>query len=161
MATKQPKWELIENIGDATPLDYGGYFIYRDKTGVYPEEGELLVPDEERPDRYTIYRILLDPLKMVDGYLVPAIYKSDWPHPLESYDEWFHKDLESVASFVGSTKEALEEAFTSDNPIERAEAYRAVADHSGWENFDSDPLHLTRKEVQERYKDELREKRSR
>ena len=149
--TQQPVWTFIDNLGDANPIDYGGYFIFKDETGVYPEEAELLVPLEEN-DTYEIYRIVLDPLKMLKGYLVPAKYKKSWPHPLPQYDEWFHKDLEAVAGFVGSNKEDLEAAFTSSDPLVRAEAYRAIGDYHGWDNLDSDPLtNLSRAEVEKRY----------
>lgn len=156
MATKQPEWEIIANLGDRSPFDYGGYFIYRDKTGVYPEEAELLIPEEDEKT-YTIYRFVLDPLKMVNGYLVAKKYDRTWPHPLERYDEWFHKDLDGVASFIGSTKKELEEAFTSDEPLERALAYQAIGDYFGWDNLDSYPLQMTRREVENRYKDDLRQ----
>lgn len=158
MPTKQPEWKLIANLGDASPLDYGGYFVYRDETGVYAEKAELLLLDDEGDEdsKYTIYRILLDPLKMVNGYLIPLEYDSSWPHPVEKYDEWFHKDLDSVASFAGSTKEDMEAALTSDDTLVRAEAYRAIGDYHGWNNLDDYPLTgLTRSEVEERYKDEL------
>ena len=156
--TRQPEWKFIANLGDASPLDYGGYFVYRDKTGVYEEEAELLIVDNEEDENstYTIYRVMLERSKLVDGYLVPFKYDRSWPHPLERYDEWFHKDLEDVASNIGATKEELERAFASANPLERAHAYRAVGDYHGWDNLDSYPLTgLTRKDVEERYREEL------
>ena len=43
----QPKWKLLANLGDANPIDYCGYFVYRDETGVYRDEAEKLIsPDE-------------------------------------------------------------------------------------------------------------------
>lgn len=156
MATKQPQWEMIANLGDMTPLDHGGYFIYRDKTGVYPEEAELLLIEDEG-GTYSVARFVLDRLKLVDGYLVPFAYDATWPHPLERYDEWFHKDLEGVASFVGSTKEEMEAMFTSGDPLQRAEAYRAVGEYHGLENLDPDPLTgMTRAEAKKRYAKDLR-----
>jgi len=157
MPTKQPKWKLIANIGDTHPLDYGGYFIYRDETGVYPEEAELLLEPAEGENDYTIYRFILDRLKLKDGYLVPLDYDSSWRHPVERYDAWFHRDLGSIASFVGTTKEDLEAAFTSKDPLVRAEAYRAIGDYHGWDNLDSYPLtNLSRSEVEKRYRDDLK-----
>jgi hypothetical protein len=159
MATKQPSWKLIANLGDASPLDYGGYFVYRDETGVYPEEAEILLLDDEGDEdsKYTVYRVVLDPLKLVDGYLVPLKYDPSWPHPVEQYDEWFHKDLAGVASSIGTTKEDLEAAFTSPDPLVRANAYRTIGEYHGWENLDSDPLTgLKRSEVKKRYRDELK-----
>jgi hypothetical protein len=150
----QPEWEFVANLGDVNPFDYGGYFVHRDKTGVYPEEAELLVVDDEESETstYTVYGVVLDRLKMVDGYLVPFKYDSSWPHPVERYDEWFHEKLGDVADSIGTTKEELEEAFTSADPIIRADAYRVIGDYHGWENLDHDPLtSLSRAEVEERY----------
>lgn len=159
--TRQPEWEFIANLGDASPLDYGGYFIYRDKTGVYEEEAELLIVDNEEDENttYTSYRIVLERGKLVDDYLVPFRYNPSWKYPVGRYDEWFHAGLEDVADSIGATKEELEQAFTSANPLERARAYRVVGDYHGWENLDSYPLtELTRKDVEERYRGELERK---
>lgn len=160
MATRQPKWEMIANLGDVSPLDYGGYFVYRDTTGVYPAEAELLVVDDEGDEdsTYTAYRVVLDRLKLVDGYLVPLAYDPSWSHPLERYDEWFHKELEAVASSIGSTKESLEALFTSDELAARALAYRAVGEYHGWDNFDDSPMTgMTRAEAKKRYGTDLKQ----
>ena len=42
--TNQPSWKVIANLGDATPLEYGGAFLLVDETGVYCPE--LIVWDE-------------------------------------------------------------------------------------------------------------------
>lgn len=133
---KQPVWQLIANLGDNSPFDYGGYFVYKDETGVYPEEAEFLVVDNEDDEdsTYTIYRILLD--------VAP--------------DEWFLEDLESIADHVGSTKEELVKALSSRDPLDRAYAYKAVAEYHGWDEFDSYPLTgVTRQEVEARYSEDL------
>jgi hypothetical protein len=44
METNQPSWKCICNLGDATPLEYGGAFLMIDETGVY--DPELVVWDE-------------------------------------------------------------------------------------------------------------------
>jgi hypothetical protein len=162
-ATVQPTWELLANLGDVNPLDHGGYFVYRDTTGSYPEEAEYLeVPDDDTdPEsdgaRWTVYRFGLDkcmakPVRADNAvYLVPASYRQDWPHPLASYDEWFHKDLARVASFIGSSLEELRADFCKDDPIARAWAYRAIGEYYGFVNLDSYPLSLTRDEAAARY----------
>jgi hypothetical protein len=149
----QPTWKLIANLGDVNPIEYGGYFVYRDETGTYTEEAELLLepPEDATEERWTVYRVPLDRCKLIRGYLVSAKYKADWPHPLPSYDEWFHKDLEGVADSMDWDIDELREAFCSADPLKRAEAYRAVGDYHGWENLDSYPLTLTREEVETRY----------
>lgn len=150
----QPIWEFIQYLGDEDPLEHGGYFVYRDKTGAYAEEVQRLTPMIDRS--FLIYRTPIERLKLVDGYLVPLRYRPDWPHPLERYDEWFHEKLGEVAHSIGATKEALAKDFTSPDPIRRAWAYQAVGDHFGWENFDSDPLRMTRAEVKKRFRKELK-----
>lgn len=153
----QPLWKLIANLGDASPFEYGGYFVFVDETAVYQEEAELLIVENEEVEdeedlTYTIYRIMLDRLKQVDGYLVPFKYDPSWPHPVGEYDEWFHRDLDEVASFISSTKEEMETWFTSADPLVRADAYRAIGDYHGWENLDSDPLtEVSRRQAERRY----------
>jgi hypothetical protein len=36
--TNQPVWKCIANLGDTTPLEYGGAFLLVDETGVYDPE---------------------------------------------------------------------------------------------------------------------------
>jgi hypothetical protein len=161
MPTQQPVWQFLANLGDLTPLDYGGYFVFRDTTGVYPEEAEYLEVPDEGASHWTVYRVVLDRCQaLLDEetrilYLVPSSYEESWSHPLQSYDEWFHKDLASVASSCGSTAAALRDGFCSADPIARAQAYRSVAEYHGWDNFNAYPLHLTAEEVQVRYQDLL------
>lgn len=38
----QPEWKFIANLGDVNPIDYGGFFVYVDQTGVYDPEVEVL-----------------------------------------------------------------------------------------------------------------------
>ena len=167
-ATKQPSWKFIGNLGDASPLDGGGYFIYKDRTGVYPEEAELLVVDEES-EKYTIYRFPLERLKLVDDHLVPLQYEAWWgtpgrrgvldwtPDPSKNYSEWFEDSIPEMARFVGMPERGLKTAFTAAGPLERAEAYRVVGEYHGWENLDSYPFtDLSRAEVKKRYRSELK-----
>ena len=160
--TQQPKWKLIDNQGDANPLDYGGYFIYEDETGVYEAEAELLVPEDEGErdgdqDTLMVYRFILDRCTFIDGILSDNKY-----HPFKP--AWFAKPeseraerpqdttyLKNVADYCGESVESLIKHLCSEKPVDRAVAYRAIADYHGWENFDSYPLELTRAEAEERY----------
>ena len=153
--SRQPNWKLIANLGDVNPIDHGGYFVYQDTTGVYTEEAEKVFVYE---DSWQVYRFHLDRLKMVQGYLVPLRYSPDWPEPLFRYDEWFHKDLASVALHTGQSVQALRTDFCSENALDRARAYEAIGDYHGYENLDGYPLTFTnRKEIEARYKKEVSE----
>ena len=160
--TNQPIRKLVQNLGDVNPIEYGGFFVYEDTTGVYPEEAEKLIPfEDEEKEKWEVRRFVLDRLKTVEQfgerYLVPFEYAEDWPHSVSRYDEWFHKDLSSVASFIGQTTEDLEQSFCSDNPLIRAYAYSAIGEYFGFDNVDSYPLIFTdRAEIESRYQEKNR-----
>lgn len=162
--TKQPVWKLIAQLGDANPIEYGGYFVYVDETGIYPPEGEkLFAPPEDAQEgsaayRWEVRRFILENLKQVkhgeeeSALLISARYDETWPHPIESYDEWFSKDLESIGGYLGGMDaQYVRDLFCSDNPIDRARAWEALGDYHGYDNLDSYPLRLTEAEVNARY----------
>ena len=160
METKQPKWKLIAQLGDVNPIDYGGYFIYEDETGVYPPEGEKLLIIDEDSDNSTweIRRFQLDKCKLIDGtYLVSADLAGhpNLPYDVSKYDEWFHKDLSRVAVYFGQSVEFLRDAFCSNDIVERARAYEVIGEYHGFDNLDSYPLtYSTREEVEQRYSED-------
>lgn len=137
--TNQPKWKAIAQIGDASPLEYGGIWVLVDETGVYPPELEILeVPDdEESKEPRVVYRVVMEPHTYVDGVL------SDNPsHP--SHPVWYADDLKAICLCVDWKVKEIIECFCSSDPLERARAYRAVADYCGWHQFDQYPLNLTK-----------------
>lgn len=140
--TNQPKWKLIAQLGDVNPLDYGGYFIYKDETGVYTEEGEILVPPENEGGNYMVYRFILDKCTHIDGIL-----SDNESHPEVSV-LW---DIDKIASFVGQPRNLLIDSLCSNDVIARAMAYRDIGEYNGFENLDSYPLTLSRAEVDKRY----------
>lgn len=154
----QPVWKFVANLGDASPIDYGGLFLYRDDTGVYPAELERLEPptDGDNAESWEVRRVCLDKLQLFRKddtlYLVSANYDETWPHPVSSYVEWFTDSLDSVASTMGTTRLELEAALCSSDDAERAWAYQCIYDYHGWDNGDSYPLKLNRTEVVARYK---------
>ena len=158
--TNQPVWKLIANLGDVNPLDYGGLFVYVDETGVYPPEMERVEPLDDtsavESTAWETHRAVLENLKTVevDGrtLIIPARYDATWPHPIESYDEWFNRDLGQVAESIGADVTELRAFLCSDTPTTRAVAWRAIADYHGWENLDSYPNRYTdRAELERRY----------
>lgn len=165
--TAQPDWKFIVNLGDASPIDHGGYFLYHDTTNVYGFEAEVLQepPEDAKKKRWTVYRVCLDQYKMVKKededtgssteYMVPVSHDETWIHAIHQYAPWFQAGIHAVASCFSTTGGELLKAFCSDDGKERAWAYRCVAEFHGWENFDSDPLILKRSEVEKRYKEIL------
>lgn len=154
--TNQPEWKLVANLGDVNPIDYGGYFIYEDTTGVYPPEAEVLLePNDDEEEKWIVYRFSLDRCKkfVLDDlvYLIPYEWDSSWRYSAHVYDEWFNNSIEDIANFVGYDVDDLRYLFCSESIIDRALAYRAVGDYWGYDNLDSYPLFLNRKEVEERY----------
>jgi hypothetical protein len=164
MTMAQPSWEFVSNLGDATPIDHGGLFLYRDASegspyGFEMERLERSSDSEDEEDEkatWIIHRVCLDRQKLVrhgptNVYLVPYNYQPDWPHAISSYPEWYVDKLDDVSHCIGSSRIELEQALCSEDGALRAWAYEAIASYSGWENFDSEPLTLTRDEVEERY----------
>lgn len=150
--TQQPERELLANLGDASDLDSGGYFVYRDKTKVYGPEAEFLTDTNNGDGYHYLYRFTLDRQKIIEDTLVPFNYKPDWPHPLQDYSAWFTDSLAAIADYVGLTLAELTIQLCSENPLELAEAYRAIGDYHGFHNLDADPARLTETEAREHYK---------
>lgn len=153
--TNQPKWKQVGTVGDICFVQHDGGPVFIDETGVYPPELEYVqnMPHEDGNEDAYVYRIVLDPLKLSPkGKLIPARYDESWPYPVEDYTEWFDDNVNSVAEFVGVSREEFIQAITSDDPMTRAHAYEALAQYHGWENFDSYPLHFRNEaELEARY----------
>jgi len=158
----QPKWKFVANLGDANPLDHGGYFIFVDETGVYPPQAEYLEVDEDARgrSRYTVYRFNLEPCTYINNVLSDNKFhpdKSAWFATRESrraerpQDTTYLSNLDSITD--GNREEDLIASFCSDDPLERAQAWRVVGLYHGFDNLDSYPLHLNGREAARRYKD--------
>lgn len=159
----QPIWELIGQLGDAHPIDHGGYFVIRDTTGVYPEEAELLLPPaDDDPLKeygtYHVYRFILDRCTYIDGILSDNKY-----HP--AHPAWWAKPesgkkerpqdttyLSNICATMDIEESELIRMFCSEDALERAQAYRAVGECHGFDNLDNYPLELRRWEVKKRYR---------
>lgn len=147
MKTRQPKWEIIANLGDVS-LEYGGYFIYKDKTGVYPEVAEMFYVPAWHEDDWVIYRFTLEKCTFQNGILSDNKFHPEHP-------AWFADEMDVMASSHGLTNGQLIEWFCSDDPLQRAEAYRVVGEYHGFENLDSYPFVKSRKGVEKRYQKDL------
>lgn len=111
----QPEWKFVDNLGDANPIEHGGFFVYVDTTEVYDPEAEVLQFDEhyeksadddfdhvegfdedfdEQNDnfgKWTVYRFSLVKCTLVNGVL------SDNKHHPESDVWWHNRDPEHKA----------------------------------------------------------------
>lgn len=142
----QPKWKVIGQIGDASPLDCGGFWILQDETGNYPEEAEVLFLDNDDDENttYTVYRFILDKCTYTNGILSDNEFHPDHP-------AWFADKIDSVADYADWRPEALIEAICSDDALLRAQAYQDLAGYFGYHEFDNYPLTLTTREAKQRY----------
>ena len=154
--TEQPVWKYVANLGDATPKDHGGKFLFQDETGTYPPELDVLVePSFDNPRVWLRYRFVLEPLRYLqqndkgewvsvssdlDGVLNDNPYH---PH----MKVWFADNIKSIADSAGTTKSELIDQLTSDDIMERAWAYITVSDHYGYDEFDSYPIEMTELDV--------------
>lgn len=162
MSTKQPKWKLLANLGDSHPIDYGGYFVYVDETGVYAPEAELLISPDSDDGAWEVYRWSLDRCTYQNGILSDNKFHPDkaaWFAKPESKRAERPQDttyLSNVAECNDITEAELIEAFCSEDPLKLAFAYREVGEYHGFNNFDSYPLTFnSRAEVESRYSEEL------
>jgi hypothetical protein len=150
METNQPSWTCVANLGDNTPLEYGGAFLLVDETGVY--DPELAVWDEPtEDDRYEVYRFSVERLYKVEHedrlYYVHKGIRDGFeagtlPYPIDRYEEWFQDDLDDI-----DAPGALLCMLLDEDPRANAAAYLSIAGHFGMENFDSDPLHMGKREL--------------
>ncbi len=163
----QPIWKRIANLGDVNPLDYGGFFVLVDETGVYPPEVEVLDVDDNAFDhnnedkgKWTVYRFILEPCTFINGILSDNKFHPDHPAwfatPENERAEGRNSTtwLKNLIEFCGNDDdgEELIRRFCSDDPLERADAWRVVGDYHGYHELDHYPLEFTsRIEVEKRY----------
>lgn len=124
--------QILGNLGDANPLDYGGYIVYRvydPKNDTHWITGEYW--DEPIDDTYQIYQWNIEK---------DVIRELDW------VDDW-----EKIATSVGMPVEVLMTMARSEDILKRAQVYEEVGRFYGLENLDSYPNRLNRKEMEKRW----------
>ena len=159
METKQPIWKKLQSVGDINPLDYSGGFIYVDETGVYDPEIEWVNANGSEKGIWFVYRWPLERFETLRvgerTALIPYGFgeRTDLPFPVDSYEEWFSKDIPFIANYVGTSEEAQQRMLCSEDPVTRALGYLNMADYFGYNEFDGYPLVFTdREELEKRYK---------
>lgn len=146
--TAQPRWTMIKNLGDRSPIEYGGFFIYRDMTGQYEAEAEILDPIEENDKiaRWEIRRFTLDRCTWIDGILSDNQFHPEMPawfatpeseRASRPQDTTYLADVARAAGIEDETE--LRDQLCSEIPVVRAVAYREIGNYHGWDNFDAYP----------------------
>jgi hypothetical protein len=148
MATQQPEWELVGTIGDRNPVEYGGGYVFRDKTGVYAPELEYVQPIEcdDGSAGVFAYRVVLEKHNHYLGILSDNPY-----HPELSV--WYADKLDGVCKTCDGDRDEMIGNLCGDDPVARAWAYETLADYFGWDEFDHYPLTLTADEAEKRYEE--------
>lgn len=142
-AAGQPLWQYIGNYGDVSYLDHGGMFLFKDLTGRYAPELEILEePVMERG--YKAYRICLDKCYYTAGVLSDNKFH-------KNLEAWFSEGLMDNRNMTSEEKEGFIKQMTSKKPKERVLGYITVIDYYGAYEFDQYPNKYTRDEAEERY----------
>lgn len=146
--TNQPIWRAIANLGDTDPLNYGGAFVLIDTREL--EEGEnhytpelhiFEEPTGEPLEWYERHVVLLDRCTYINNTLSDNKY-----HP--GHPAWWASnpgDLIGIAAAMDISITELIAQFCSEDPIERAIAYKMVYDY--WGPQDGYPDTFTEEEV--------------
>ena len=137
----QPKWKLIAQLGDASPVEHGGYWVFEDTTGVYAPEAELFEPNDETGGG-DVYRFSLDKCTYIDGVLSDNKFHPD-------VAVWYADDIPSIEA--SCDHEHLIADLCSESTVIRAWAYRSLVGYHGPYEFDQYPLTLTKRESKRRY----------
>jgi len=95
MKTQQPVCKFLANLGDANPIEHGGFAVFVDETGVYAPECELLETPEETGRRdWSVRRIICERCTFINGVLSDNKF-----HPAKP--AWFADKLGAMASTYG------------------------------------------------------------
>lgn len=125
---RQQEPRVVGHVGDVNWPQYNGGPILKAADGSYSLE-YIVPPEESEYRRYEVYRMDLDK---------------------EPLPDWI--DATDVARAVGMSATVLRKLWNHRDPQARAEARMLVASYHGWDNLDSYPLRLTKREVQARYR---------
>ena len=160
MTTKQPVWKFIANLGDASPMAHGGFFVYEDATAVYSPECVLLEPKNDEDDIrdpgmfWTVRRFSADKCAFINGVLSDNRF-----HP--ELAAWFADKIGALADTYGQTAESVTALLCSADTLDRAQGWRMIGEYFGWDNLDSYPQTLKRADIYRRYRKECYRRKTR
>ncbi len=135
--------KLITNLGDADPIEHGGFFVF--ETEDEEIRIEMWVQQDEESSKHLVYEFDCERCTYGNGVL-----SDNKSHP--EISAWFGKpkDLERLADCFGTSPAEFIFDICSDDPIRRAMAWRMVGEYFGYENLDSEPLKKTSAELRTR-----------
>lgn len=147
MSTKQPKWRFLANLGDVDPF-ISAALVFLDMTGVHEPEMVWFDEDNTREGKYVVRRVVLARCSMLGNK--PNTISDNRFHV--DKPAWFAQDLPHSAAVSGMDGNLAANLLVSDDPLRRAEAYRALIAYHGPDNFDSYPRLMTRSEIRRHYR---------
>lgn len=168
----QPDWKYVTNLGDASPIEHGGKFLWVDAAGVYKPEVAILEPPRYEMDlddpkaRWTEHRFIVENCTFTNGILSDNQF-----HP--NHPAWFAAPYNAsrpqdgpggiiqLASFIEAEPDELVQQFIHPDVRVRASAWIIVGDYHGLANLDNYPNTFTRDEIEARYHEELMIERTR
>ena len=158
--TNQPDWKFVGLLGDqGDPIEFGGTWVYIDRTGVYPPEAEYVQPPYHDPPyegkdkrRWTVSRFILDKIYLVENVITAMRPGKQLPHPYpSSYKEWWADYLDEMCLTNGMKRDDFLSLIMSDDPMKRAAAWQMIGEYHGMENLDSYPITLSHDEIEARH----------
>lgn len=137
MKTNQPSYFCLANLGDASPLEYGGEFVLVDRRGTYDPQLWVYEPNEREGKPGTWTRFDLPQCFPCQGDAESIGSSRFHPH----LPEWFGQAdrLASVADSAGIETRDLVKWLCASDPVERAMGYSTLARHFGGHEFDHYP----------------------
>jgi hypothetical protein len=138
-------YEIAAVVGDVNPIQYGGWLVGR---GAHQVDAIVLEPidwEEKETTDVLVYLVALDRFKLVwssatkAARLLPCEWDNTWHWGPDGHDEWFDTESfrEHVAGFV--TWDEFTLLLCSEDPVQRAVAWKEIASYHGIENLDSQP----------------------
>lgn len=134
MKTSQPSYFCIANLGDVNPFEHGGAFVCIDRRGIY--DPILLIYDQDFYRRSEITLERCHKILSNTGELIGV--GTNRFHP--KCEEWFSNSMQAVANFSYNELDKFVDNLTSNNVVERAQAYLSLIYYHGVHEFDHYPF---------------------
>lgn len=126
----RPPGQLVANLGDRSPFQHGGYFIYEQPDGTY--EGHYWEDVDSGDDSFVLYT-----------FDIPADVYAEY--------DWAARDVANIAATIGcGDPDQLLACGRSSDPLVRAEAMRDIAGTWGWHEFGPERL-VSEDDLRHRY----------